>query len=149
MTRRSIVLDANILIRAVLGQRVRDLIVGHAADVSFFAPEIAFEEARQYLPGLLEKRGVRGAAGLAALEALQSVVHPLDEELYRPLEQVALARIGERDPDDWPALACALLLGCPVWTEDADFFGTGVATWTTSRISLFLAPDELEDSDPR
>ena len=99
MTRRSIVLDANILIRAVLGQRVRDLIVGHAADVSFFAPEIAFEEARQYLPGLLEKRGVRGAAGLAALEALQSVVHPLDEELYRPLEQVALARIGERDPD--------------------------------------------------
>jgi hypothetical protein len=32
MTRRSIVLDANILIRAVLGQCVRELIIGHAAD---------------------------------------------------------------------------------------------------------------------
>jgi hypothetical protein len=36
----------------------------------------------------------------------------------------------------------SLLLGCPVWTEDADFFGTGVATWTTSRVKLYLSPDE-------
>ena len=52
-----------------------------------------------------------------------------------------MARIGDRDPDDWSALACALMLGCPVWTEDVDFFGTGVATWNTSRVRLFLAPD--------
>ncbi len=147
MTRRSIVLDANILIRAVLGQRVRELIIGHAANVSFFAPDVAFDEARKYLPGLLEKRGVSGTACLLTLETLQSVVRPLDAELYQPLEEPALARIGERDPDDWPALACALLLGCPVWTEDADFFGTGVATWTTSRVGLYLAPDEPEDID--
>jgi hypothetical protein len=68
----------------------------------------------EYLPGLLENRGVGGVAAL----------------------------IGERDADDWPALACALLLDCPVWTEDADFFGTGVATWTTSRVKLYLSPDE-------
>lgn len=147
MTRRSIVLEANILIRAVLGRRVRELIIEHAADVSFFTPDVAFDEARKYLPGLLEKRGVSGAAGLATLEALQSVVRPIDVELYLPLEQASLARIGERDPDDWPALACALLLGCPVWTEDADFFGTGVATWTTSRVRLYLAPEEPEDID--
>jgi len=30
-------------------------------------------------------------------------------------------------------------LSCPVWTEDADFFGTGVATWTTDRIALYFA----------
>jgi predicted nucleic acid-binding protein len=145
MTRRSIILDANILIRAVLGQRVRELIIGHATDVSFFAPDVAFDEARKYLPGLLEERGVSGAAALVMLEALQSVVRPLDAELYQAMEQAALARIGERDPDDWPALACALLLGCPVWTEDAVFFGTGVATWTTSRVRLYLAPDEPDD----
>ena len=50
-------------------------------------------------------------------------------------------RISERDPEGWPALACALMLRCPMWTEDADFFGTGVATWTTSRVKLYLAPD--------
>ena len=126
---------------------MRELIIEHAADVSFFAPDVAFDEARKYLPGLLEKRGVSGAAGLATLEALESVVRPIDVELYLPLEQASLARIGERDPDDWPALACALLLGCPVWTEDADFFGTGVATWTTSRVRLYLAPEEPDDID--
>ena len=49
---RAIVLDANILIRAVLGQRVRQLVTDHAADVSFFAPDTAYAEAREHLPDL-------------------------------------------------------------------------------------------------
>jgi hypothetical protein len=28
------------------------------------------------------------------------------------------------DSEDWPVLACALILDCPIWTEDRDFFGT-------------------------
>jgi hypothetical protein len=32
----------------------------------------------------------------------------------------------------------ALLLGLPIWTEDQDFFGSGIATWTTDRVELFL-----------
>jgi predicted nucleic acid-binding protein len=43
-----------------------------------------------------------------------------------------------RDPDDWPIVAVALLLDFPIWTEDQDFFGTGVATWTTDRVELYL-----------
>ena len=43
-----------------------------------------------------------------------------------------------RDPDDWPILASALALGCPIWTEDTDFFGCGVATWTSNSIEIFL-----------
>ncbi len=53
MTRRAIVLDANILVRAVLGERVRRLIMDHAKNVSFFAPDAAFAEAREHLPVLL------------------------------------------------------------------------------------------------
>jgi predicted nucleic acid-binding protein len=142
LTRRAIVLDANILIRAVLGEQVRRLIVGHVETVSFFAPEAAYAEARKHLPAVLEKRGGDAEAAMTVLDALEAMVLPLDAELYRGFEEQALARIGERDPDDWPALACALLLSCPVWTEDADFFGTGVATWTTSRVKLYLAPEE-------
>jgi hypothetical protein len=52
---KAIVLDANILIRAVLGQKVRDLILTHANSVQFFAPDIAYADARNYLPPLLEK----------------------------------------------------------------------------------------------
>ncbi|MEI7764537.1 MAG: PIN domain-containing protein [Comamonadaceae bacterium] len=35
-------------------------------------------------------------------------------------------------------MACAMTIACPVWTEDADFFGTGIATWTTDRVELYL-----------
>lgn len=55
-----IVLDANILIRAVLGRRVRELIDTYAAQgVRFFAPDVAFADAEKYLPPLLKKRGSR------------------------------------------------------------------------------------------
>jgi PIN domain len=30
------------------------------------------------------------------------------------------------------------MLQIPVWTEDQDFFGTGLATWTTDRVELYL-----------
>jgi hypothetical protein len=46
---KAIVLDANILIRAVLGKRVRELIIEHAPTVKFFAPDVAYADARKYL----------------------------------------------------------------------------------------------------
>jgi hypothetical protein len=47
MERRALVLDANILIRAVLGQRVRRIIEAHADNVSFFIPETAYMRKRK------------------------------------------------------------------------------------------------------
>jgi hypothetical protein len=35
-------------------------------------------------------------------------------------------------------LATALAPACAIWTEDADFFGAGVAVWTTNRIEIFF-----------
>ena len=139
MSKKAIVLDANILIRAVLGRRVRELIVDSADVVQFFAPDVAYADARKYLPSLLEKRGVESAPAMAVLDALESIVRPLELGVYEGLKTQALQRIAIRDADDWPVLACAMAIGCPVWTEDADFFGTGVATWTSDRVELYLA----------
>jgi predicted nucleic acid-binding protein len=138
MSDKAIVLDANILVRAVLGKRVRELLLENAATVKFFAPDVAYADARKYLPALLTKRGVNSAAAMAVLDMLESIVRPLELDLYVGLQQQALQRIAMRDADDWPVLACAMTIGCPVWTEDADFFGTGVATWTTDRVALYL-----------
>lgn len=55
MSGKTIVLDANILIRAVLGKRVRQLIFDNAATVKFFAPDVAYADARKYLPALLRR----------------------------------------------------------------------------------------------
>ncbi|MDO5625482.1 MAG: PIN domain-containing protein [Pseudomonadota bacterium] len=139
MSTRAIVLDANILVRAVLGRRVRELILARAHAVRFFAPDVAYADARKYLPELLHKRGVPPAAAMAVLDRLEAVVRRLDAELYTAHRSAALQRIAVRDADDWPVLACAMALDCPVWTEDADFFGSGVATWTTDRVALYLA----------
>jgi predicted nucleic acid-binding protein len=61
-----------------------------------------------------------------------------DDELLE-VRPRAIERISRRDPDDWPAVAAALVLDCPIWTEDADFFGSGVATWTTDTVEIYLS----------
>jgi hypothetical protein len=35
----------------------------------------------------------------------------------------------------------SLPLDCPIWTEDQDFFGSGVATWTTGTVEVYLGGD--------
>ena len=134
-----IVLDANILIRAVLGTRVRRLLEQYSPQrIRFYAPDVAYADAAEYLPSLLEKKGKPGTDVEAALDYLRQFVEPVDRESYGLSENQATQRLRGRDEEDWPVLATALMLACPIWTEDQDFFGTGVATWTTSRIELFL-----------
>lgn len=139
MSNKAIVLDANILVRAVLGKRVRELILEHAATIKFFAPDVAYADARKHLPALLEKRGVKGVAVRQVLDSLTPLVQAVDVEFYSGMQQQALQRISLRDAEDWPVLACAMTLGCPVWTEDTDFFGTGVPIWTTDRVALYFS----------
>jgi predicted nucleic acid-binding protein len=134
-----IVLDANILIRAVMGRRVRQLLEEYAGrEVRFYAPDIAYADAGKYLPPLLRKRGKSDADVSSSLSYLQHLVEPVDRESYGAFEDEARQRLRGRDEDDWPVLATALALSYPIWTEDADFFGTGIAVWTTSRVEIFL-----------
>jgi predicted nucleic acid-binding protein len=138
MSNRALVIDANILVRAVLGERVRAVIGAHAEDVSFFVPEVAYAEAEEHLATLVIKRGGNPEKALALLRSLRSLVVLIGSEVYGELETEARERLGARDPEDWPILASALALGCPIWTEDTDFFGCGVATWTSDRVLMFL-----------
>jgi predicted nucleic acid-binding protein len=133
-----LVLDANILIRAVLGSRVLSLLRQYADQVEFLVPVTAFEEARKRLPEILERRRVPLAPATAALDLIAGLVQTIESEVYSRHEAVARQRIGKRDKEDWPILAAALVFECPIWTEDADFFGCGVATWTTDRIEFYL-----------
>jgi len=139
MDKKVVVTDANILIRAVLGKRVRQLIYESCYSVDFIAPDIAFEEAGKYLPSLIEKRGLASDAAMLVFEKLANNIESIDFEVYADMKSQALDRIAIRDADDWPVLACAMRFDCPVWTEDTDFFGSGVATWTTDRIALYFS----------
>ena len=75
---------------------------------------------------------------LVVLDGFEAVVLAVAEETYEVARVDAEARLEGRDLDDWPILATAMVLDCPIWTEDKDFFGTGVPTWTTDRVELYL-----------
>ena len=64
------------------------------------------------------------------------VVQLVEDTALESARAEALARI--RDADDWPALALGLQLECAIWTEDQDFFGSGIATWTTRTVEIYL-----------
>jgi predicted nucleic acid-binding protein len=138
MPSRALVVDANILVRAVLGTRVREVIETYAGDVSFFVPESVYAEAAEHLAALVTKRGGDPEKALALLRSLSSLVELIGSEVYGEFEVEARERLARRDPEDWPMLASALTLRCPIWTEDTDFFGCGVATWTSDRVRMFL-----------
>ena len=138
MPSKALVVDANILIRAVLGKRVREVIEAYAGRVSFLVPEVAYAEAEEHLPALVIRHCGDPGKALALLRSLGRLVELVGSEVYGEFEAEARERLGERDPEDWPILASALAVGCPVWTEDTDFFGCGVPTWTSSRVEMFL-----------
>jgi predicted nucleic acid-binding protein len=135
---KGIVLDANILLRAVFGERVTQILSRYEDEISFYSPDVCFADAREYVSKLSVRRGLDPLEALAVLEGFAGIVRIVDRSLYEDFEQVARERIQIRDPDDWPVVAVALLLDLPIWTEDQDFFGGGIATWTTDRVEQYL-----------
>lgn len=141
MQHKRLVIDANILIRAIFGKRVRQLIADSSAHVAFYVAEANFEEALRYLAQLAPSRGIPEAVWRDALDTLMGAVQLIGAEELMLIETEARARIAHRDARDWPGVAAALLMDCPIWTEDQDFFGTGVPTWTTATVPLYLGSD--------
>jgi hypothetical protein len=59
MTRRKgLVLDANILLRAVFGQRVSELLEAVEGAVTFYSPDVCFDDARKYIPDVSARRRI-------------------------------------------------------------------------------------------
>jgi predicted nucleic acid-binding protein len=83
-------------------------------------------------------RRIDPVAGLLVLNQLARLIEIVDESLYEERKSSAQERMLSRDIEDWPIVATSLLLDCPVWTEDQDFFGSGIATWTTNNVELYL-----------
>jgi predicted nucleic acid-binding protein len=145
---RILVLDANVMLRAVLGRRVRSLIERYCGDVPLFIPSYCVSEVREYLPALCAKRHWDIGPTLKLLDAMLALVRVVEAGFYADFEEQAKHRIGRRDVDDWPVVALALCLGAAVWTEDTDFFGCGLATWTTQTVELYLSNHPWQIHEP-
>jgi predicted nucleic acid-binding protein len=98
-------------------------------------------ELPRRIAAFIRRRSLEPALGTelaeACLAAIEANVVILDESIYAALEDEARER-SLRDPHDWPVVATALALSAAIWTNDNDFLGTGVATWTTDSLQRWL-----------
>ena len=134
-----LVIDTSVLV----GELLRGAGRARLADerLELFLPEGMWNETRIELPrrinAFVQRRGLDPTVGdqLAELSitAIDANVVILDQAVYAAVEDEARAR-SLRDPNDWPAVACALVLSAAIWTNDNDFLGTGIATWTTQTV---------------
>ena len=139
----NLVVDANILVGELLRTKGRRLIADRRLEL--FIAAKAWEEAEHELRRrvtIIVERGQFSEG--AAAEVLESAAILAEKQLtmYREIEyghfkQEALARIP-RDPDDWHSVALALTMKADIWTQDKDFLGCGVATWTSDTLRAKL-----------
>jgi predicted nucleic acid-binding protein len=140
----TLVVDASVLVADLLriSGRAR---LAHPA-LRLVLPEYTWGEARYELPRrirLLETQGrlLQHEAQALTWQCFSSVeenISVIPEAAYAPLEIEARWRIA-RDPHDWPTVALALAMGVGIWTEDRDFLGCGVATWSTNTLAQLLS----------
>lgn len=130
-----LVVDASTLVGKLLRDRGRKLLANPR--LNLYVPARMWDETLHEVSrrlGIRVSRGVLSEATAArfqedAVRVKEQCVTEVPEQFYDGLEEESLARLP-RDAQDWQVVALALALGADILTEDKDFFGCGVATWT-------------------
>ena len=135
---KGLIIDANILVNAALGERVRNIMTQFHDTTAFSVPDVCRDDARRRIPQICRKHGLDQNRALEVLGFLERMIRVVEPSTYLEHKEDARLRIAHRDPDDWPIVATALALDLPIWTEDRDFFGCGIATWITNTVEIYL-----------
>lgn len=138
-----LVVDTSVLVAELLRRRGRVRLGDERLEL--FLPEQMWAETQVELPrrirAFVERRGLEPGVAVELVrmcfEAIEANVVILDEAIYSAVEDEARAR-SLRDADDWPVVAGALAVAAAIWTNDNDFLGTGIATWTTESLHAWL-----------
>ena len=136
-----LVADANVLLSAVLGGRA-GLVLKHKAVEEILTTAFTMGEVQEYAAELARAKRLPLDVVLLATAALPVTV--VERDVYADLLLEAERRISQRDPDDAEALALALHLKLPLWSNDRDFEGTGVEQFTTAQLLSKLSRESKE-----
>jgi len=135
----SLVVDASVLIAAVLG-RSSGAIKMVNETVALVTSERVIEEARRWLT-----LGLKRPELLPVVDALVAAMTVAPSEALAPLlpesEIVLKEAVASRNGStkDAHVLALAWSVDGDVWSMDRDFAGTGVASWSTPNLLRGLA----------
>jgi predicted nucleic acid-binding protein len=129
-----IIVDANILVSTVAGKHTRRVVRDAVTrGLTLAAPIAQAEEAVHVLEA---KIGFDADDARRLLGEVLLAIRPLEAAAYAKLEDAARARLHARAQSDWPIVAAALALDAAIWSNDRDFFGVGIAVWSTKNIAL-------------
>ena len=143
-----LVVDANILIRMVVGKRApEDARMAVARGVELITTARQLDEAAGVLGDVFRLEPDDIIEQLLRVADLMSVSGP---EGYAHLQAEAVRRLRWTAEGDWPVLAAALAFAAGIWSDDRDFFGTGVPVWSSPNIERARANDlPSGDNDAR
>ncbi|WP_066549351.1 MULTISPECIES: PIN domain-containing protein [unclassified Sphingomonas] len=123
-----LVLDANIMISALIGRSFPLLINLVENEVLLFAAAHQLAETRHRVSALSKMPGDWVDAQMRRLNEVVIALHPALLDKHR---EVATSRLGPRGEPDWPILAACYETRGAAWSHDKDLFGSGVAVWST------------------
>lgn len=116
-----IVLDANILIAALMGSR-GTLNIITAQNHIFYAPSKIVDEIQKHKAVIFEKINISEKEFDENFKALLVFVKVIEYFNYYVHIDTAREALSQRDINDVDYLACALLVGADfIWTNDSDF----------------------------
>lgn len=116
-----LVLDANILISALLGSR-RTIGLIRMGQHSFYAPRKIVDEVAKYATEICEKSGQTQDEFKDTLAALLVFINVKSPETYSPHLDHSRSLLEKRDMNDAEYLALAFAIQADaIWTNDKDF----------------------------
>jgi len=137
----AVVADANVLLSAAIGRAALKVFSVYGIEVHVAAFNAA--EVEEYLPRLSSKYDLPEPFVKLQWKILAKVIHPLAD--YRAELERASQELLARDPDDAHPLALARALGLPLWSNDNDLQGHGVACLPTAQLLKILETQDGEE----
>lgn len=139
-----LVIDANVLVRMIVGKRAhRDARDAIGRGVEFVTTSRQLDEAAGVLAGVFELEPTDVVEQVLEVVDLMAVT---DVEGYAHFQTEAQSRMRSKARDDWHVLAAALAFAGGIWSDDRDFFGTGVPLWSSYNIDRPLAAARAKGS---
>ncbi len=129
-----VVADANVLLSAAIGKAALRVLTDFGIEVH--ACRFNCEEVEEYLPTLTAKYRLSPEIVEMQWRLLPLRIHA--EADYAARLDEARSRLAERDPDDAHPLALAMTLDLPLWSNDKDLEGYGIARHTTAKLLVIL-----------
>lgn len=127
---KKVAADANVILSAVIGKAA--LKVFTESPVEVVTTHLNLDEVQEYMPSLASKYRLEEKVLQTQLKLLPLEV--FEREFYQDFLKQAEERIGRIDPDDIDLLALGLKLNIPIWTNDSDFQGLKIKTYTTAEL---------------